>query len=106
MKYSFFETTKTTVIKITQSHGNVTDVVRAIPEINGRGQITKLTLLNRESPSFAHMTTSTIFVHMMNLIKIAQGATFPHITKVTTHFFFLSLFLCTQNLPTVLALRL
>ena len=80
----------------------MTSVVRAIPQVNGRGQNypshhTHSTPLNRQSPNIAHVITSTISARMPHLVKITPGVTSPHIAKVTTHFF---LFLCTQNLST------
>ena len=61
----------------------------------GEGKLTPLTTptpLNRQSPNIAHVITSTISPHMRHLVKIAAGVTAPHIAKVTTQFFFLSLF--------------
>jgi len=73
----------------------------------GEGKLSPLTTptpLNRQSRNVAHMIRSTISPHTRHLIKIAPGVTYPHIAKVTTHFF-ISFFLCTQNLSTDLELR-
>ena len=63
---------------ITRSHGGVTSIVRAIPQVNGRGQnypLTKTTPLNRQSPNIAHVITSTISAHISP--RSHQGVLLP-----------------------------
>jgi len=70
---------------IMRSHGSVTSIVRAIPQVNGKGKLPLSTNspLNRLSPNIAHVITSTISAHM---VKIVPVVTSPHIAKLPLNF--------------------
>ena len=61
----------------------------------GEGKVTLLTTptpLDRQPPNIAYVIMSTMPTHVLHLVKIAPWVTSPHIAKVTTQFFFLSLY--------------
>jgi len=61
----------------------------------GEGKLTPLTTptpLNRLSRNIAHVISPHISPHKRHLVKIAPWVTSPHIAKVTTQFFLISLY--------------
>jgi len=71
----------------------------------GEGKFTPLTTptpLKQQSPNIAHVSdviTSTISPHTPHLVKVTPGVTSPHIAKVTTQAFFISLYAKLFNQP-------